>query len=140
MEGDVVEPPRPSPDDLTRFFWDGCREGRLMILRCGCGHYVHWPRPVCPRCLSAELAPSEVSGRGTLYSFTVTVQAFHPFYADKLPLLVAVVELVEQEGLRMVTNVVGCDEDDLEIGMALQVAFTEVADGLVLPLFEPAAA
>ncbi len=135
----VAEPPRPAPDELTKFFWDGCNQQRLMILRCtGCGYYIHWPRPVCPKCLSTDLGPSEVSGRATLYAHTVSHQAFHPFFADKLPLLIATVALVEQEHLHMLTNLVDCAEDDLVMGMSLAVTFREIAADLVLPLFAPA--
>jgi len=132
-------PPRPVPDDLTRFFWDGVKQHKLMILRCrGCGYYIHYPRPICERCLSEDLEPQQVSGRGTLYSYTVTVQAFHPFWVDKIPYVLATVELDEQEALKMPTNVIECPEDQLKVGMPVEVAFEEVAPGLTLPLFKPA--
>jgi uncharacterized protein len=127
-------PPVPSPDPLTAFFWEGCRVGELRILRCNqCGRYIHWPRPVCSGCLSTDLAPAVVSGRGRLYSWTVTEQAFHPWFADRIPYVVGVVELDEQAGLRLVTNVV--DTDRLERDMPVEVTFRQVADDLVLPLF-----
>jgi uncharacterized OB-fold protein len=136
----AVEPPRPAPDPLTQFFWDGCREHRLLIQRCNaCGHYIHWPRPVCRFCQSTDLAPAEVSGRGTVYTYTVTVQPFHPWFADKVPYLVATIELEEQEHLHMVSNLVECTEDDVVVGMPVEVTFRDVADDLVLPLFRPVA-
>lgn len=135
----VLYPPLPEPDALTRFFWDGVKQHRLLILRCQeCGNYVHYPRPVCNKCLSMNLTPNEVSGRGTLYSYTVTVQAFHPYFADKVPYVLAVVELVEQEGLKITTNIIDCPENRLSIGMPVAVVFREVAPGFTLPLFRPA--
>ena len=129
----------PEPSPLTEFFWEGARRRRLMILRCrSCGRYIHYPRPICPRCLSDDLAPEQVSGRGVLYSFTVTMQAWHPFWADKVPYVLAAVELPEQAGLRMLSNVIDCGHDRLRIGMPLAVAFREIAPGLTLPLFKPA--
>jgi uncharacterized OB-fold protein len=138
MTDKALSPPRPAPDELTSFFWEGCREDRLLILRCSsCGFHIHWPRPVCPRCLCEELAPAEMSGDATLYAYTITQQAFHPYFADKLPLIVASVELVEQPDLKLVTNIVDCSEDDLRTGMALHVEFHAVDDELTLPLFVP---
>ena len=137
----TVGPPMPAPDPLTQFFWDGLAERKLLILRCrDCGHYIHYPRPVCRFCRSVDLAPAEVSGRATLYSWTTTVQAFHPGFVDKVPYTVAVVELVEQENLRMVTNIVDCDESELRGDMALEVTFREAAPGFTLPYFCPAPA
>jgi uncharacterized OB-fold protein len=132
-------PPRPRPAPLTQFFWDGVNDHKLIILRCQqCRHYVHYPRPICERCGSTDLAPEQVSGQATLYSYTTVMQAFHPYYVDRLPYVLAVVELAEEPGLRMTTNIVDCGEADLKIGMAVEVAFTEVGPDLVLPLFRPA--
>jgi uncharacterized OB-fold protein len=124
------------PGPLTQFFWDGVAENRLLILRCQtCGNYIHYPRPVCNRCLGTDLAPEPVSGLGHIYTYTWVMQAFHPYFVDKLPYVVAVVELVEQPGLRLTTTVVDCAEGDLEVGLPVEVLFDEVVPGLKLPLF-----
>jgi hypothetical protein len=140
LDPDATYPPLPLPDELTQFFWDGVAEHRLMILRCdACGFYVHWPREVCPRCLSTKLTPSEVSGDATLATWTLPNQPFDPYFATHLPYVLAVVELAEQENLKLVTNVVDCAPADLRIDMALRVTFREIAPGCTLPLFAPAA-
>jgi len=132
----ATHPPLPLATPLTQFFWDGCRERRLMILRCqACGHFVHYPRPVCDKCRSTDLAPQQVSGQATLYAYTVTMQAFHPFFVDKLPYVLAVVELAEQKGLRITTNIVDTPEEELRCGMPVRLVWREVAPDLVLPLF-----
>jgi uncharacterized OB-fold protein len=132
-------PPVPEPDELTQFFWDGVAEHKLLILRCNaCGKYIHEPLPVCRFCLSTDLAPAEVSGRAVLDTFTIVMQPSHPFFLARVPYNLSVVELEEQEGLKMVSNVVDCDNDDLEVGMPLQVVFREVAPGVTLPQFAPA--
>lgn len=137
----LVKPPMPVPDALTEFFWEGVRAHKLMILRCrNCGHFIHYPRPVCERCLSEDLAPEEVSGRATLYSYTITMKPWHPFWVDKVPYVLATVELPEQEGLKMLTNLVECPHDAVEVGMPLEVTFREVGEGLTLPCFKPAGA
>jgi uncharacterized OB-fold protein len=135
-----VEPPRPAPDSLTAPFWQGCREHRLLIQRCRtCGHYIHWPRPVCRFCLSTDLGPEEVSGRATLYTYTLVLQPFHPYYADKVPYLLATVELVEQPQLMFFTRLTDCSEEDLKIGLPMTVTYEDAAADLTFPLFRPAA-
>jgi uncharacterized protein len=135
-EAVTIEPPRPAPDALTQPFWDGVTEGRLLIQRCNsCGHYIHYPRPVCRFCRSTDLAWSEVSGRGTIYSYTVTVQPFHPFWADRTPYVVATIELAEQAHLHFLSNIVDVEESEISVGMPVAVTFQEIAPGLTLPLF-----
>jgi uncharacterized protein len=134
----TVSPPVPLPGPLTAFFWESLANGRLSILRCQtCGNYVHYPRPICNKCLSTELAPEVVLGKGSLYSYTWATQAFHPYYVDKLPYCIAIVELVEQPGLRITSSVVDIPREQVRGGMALEVIFREVAPGLTLPLFVP---
>ncbi len=136
----AIYPPLPLPNEMTQFFWDGCQARKLMILRCkGCGRYIHYPRPVCNGCLSTDLAPAEVSGEATLYGYTVAMQAFHPYFADKLPYTLALVELVEQAGLRLTTNIVDVPEAELTTGMPVRLVWREVAPDLVLPMFTKAA-
>ncbi len=128
----------PAADPLTDFFWAGARQNRLMILRCqACGFFVHWPRPVCKRCHSFELAAEEVSGRATLYTYAVCVQAFHPWFESRLPYVLAVAELAEQANLKLVTNIVDWAGDDLRIGMDLEVVFEQITPEFVLPMFRP---
>ncbi len=79
-----------------------------------------------------------MSGRATLYSWTVAEQPFHPFYVDKVPYVIATVELVEQPRLMFLSQVVDCAEDDLAAGMPLEVTFRELSPELTLPLFRPA--
>jgi len=135
---DGPAPVRPSPDKLTTFFWEGANQGRLMIQRCDdCGTYIHWPRPVCKRCLSFSLTPTQVSGRGSVYTYTVAVQAFHPWFESRVPYLLAVIELEEQTNLKLVSHLVECDEQDAAIGMPVEVVFERVDDELTLPMFRP---
>ncbi|WP_238428948.1 Zn-ribbon domain-containing OB-fold protein [Frankia nepalensis] len=85
-----------------------------------------------------ELAPEEVSGRGAIYMYTVAVTAFHPFWKDKVPYTIAVVELAEQPGLGVTTNIVDCPEKLLRVGLPVEATFVETAPGLTLPMFRPA--
>ncbi|MFC4942904.1 Zn-ribbon domain-containing OB-fold protein [Pseudonocardia sp. GCM10023141] len=124
----------PADDPLTRFFWSSGADGLLRILRCGaCGYYTHPPTSRCPRCLAVEVAPAAVSGRGTVHTFTINVQEWTP---GQQPYVYAVVELPEQEGLRLTSNVVGVAPEEVHIGMPVRVVFVE-RHGSHYPLFTP---
>lgn len=134
----AIAPPSPAMDQLTSFFWEGARRHELQILRCqSCGHFRHWPKPICNRCQSTDLVPERVSGRGWVISWTVARQAFHPWFEGRVPYTLGIVELAEEWGLKLVTNLVGASPHHLAIGMGVQVEFVEVADGIVLPAFRP---
>jgi uncharacterized OB-fold protein len=127
----------PRVTDRNRHFWEGGREGKLQFLRCTeDGTYVHPPTPFCPTCRGKSLAVEAVSGRATVATFSVNHQAWMP--GPELPYVLAIVEIEEDPRVRLTTNIVGCEPDDVTIGMPVQVIF-EAHDGDVwLPLFEPA--
>jgi hypothetical protein len=136
---DASVPGKPVPvgDDVTAFYWDGVAAGELRVSRCvPHGHLSHPPEVSCPVCGSALLEPLAVSGRGVVYSFAVVRQAFDPSFLPELPYVVALVELDEQRGLRVLSNLVDCDVDAVEIGMPVEVTF-ETRDGAIIPQFRP---
>jgi uncharacterized OB-fold protein len=134
----AVPKPFLPPTETGRFFWDAAKEHRLVVQRCDeCGYYVHWPQLLCPHCHSERLSPAEVSGKGTVYSFTIVHHVFHPGFASDVPYSLAIIELEEQPGLRLLANVVDCPNDALYIGMPVEVTF-EDRDGYTLPQFRPA--
>jgi len=119
----------------TAPFWTGGAQGKLLIARCGaCRLWIHPPMPVCRVCLSRDIAAEPVSGRGTVHSFTINHQPFLPGVA--VPFAIAIVELPEQEALRLTTNIVDCPPDAVHIGMAVSVRFLRQED-VYLPLFAP---
>ncbi len=129
-------PPRllPSLTPQTEPFWTGGANGELRILRCEtCGHWIHPPAPVCPVDLSRDVQAQPVSGRGTVHSFTVNHQPWNPEVPT--PYVIVLVELEEQPGLRVLSNLVGVDPDDAAIGMPVRVRF-EPAGDLHVPVFE----
>lgn len=135
----IPYPPMPDPDEVSAFFWEGVGRHELLALRCEvCAHYLHPPREVCPRCLSRALAPTRLSGRATLVTWTMPMKTFEPYFERLVPFVFATVNLIEQEPLRFATNVVDCDEADLRIDLPLVIDFREVAPGCTLPLFRPA--
>jgi uncharacterized OB-fold protein len=133
--------PVPVPDDASRPFFDGARKHVLLLRRCcDCGTFssptggIGTPlRPRCVSCFSANLGWAPASGRGTLYSFALMHQVYDPAFADEVPYNIAVVEL--DEGVRITTNVVGCANEELRIGMPLEVSFEHVSEEVAIPKF-----
>lgn len=125
---------QPVLDDEHRFFWTSGEDGHLRFARCGgCGYWLHPPVPRCPQCGSREVAPEPVSGRGHVWSCTVN---HHSWDGSTEPYAIALVELDEQPGLRLTTNVVGCPPEEVVIGMRVRVTF-EQQGSVWFPLFEP---
>ena len=143
MAGLVERPskPVPVPDDESRPFFDAAREGVLLLRRChDCGAFMSPAggigaplRPRCVTCFSADLEWAPATGRGALYSFALMHQVYDPAFAGEVPYNIAVVEL--DEGVRMTTNVVGCANDELQIGMDLEVTFETVSADIAIPKF-----
>ena len=126
--------PQVTPEN--EHYWKGGASGALTFLRCGdCRTYVHPPSPVCPDCLSKQLAPAAVSGRARLLTWTVNHHPWIPGFEP--PYVIAIVEVEEQRGLRVTTNLVNCTPDELRMDLPVKVLFEEREDGVFLPLFEP---
>jgi hypothetical protein len=129
-------PARPLPriDEETRGFWEACARHELYVQRCrACRTFRHPPRAVCPACLSSEIEWVRASGRGTVYSFTVTHQNQAPGFRERLPYVLAVVEL--DCGVRLMTNVVDTPPASVRIGMPVEVVWEDVTEDISLPLF-----
>ena len=128
-------PPAPVPDAETQPYWDAAARRELRIPRCAaCARLVFPPRPVCPLCLG-PLEWAEVSGRGAVYSYAVMRESYMRGFPP--PYLIAQVELDEQPGIRITTNLVDCDPADARIGMRVAVVFEERDGGVVVPQFRP---
>ncbi len=126
-------PPLPQPDAHTQAFWDACRESRLEVSACeDCDHLFLPPGPCCPQCWSTSLTTREVSGSGSVYSYVVYRRTYHP--GLPAPYVVALVAL--DEGPRMISNIVGCEPEAVEVDMPVRLRF-EVAGEFLLPRFEP---
>ena len=125
----------PRLTDQNRHFWQGGEHGELRFLRCGdCQTYVHPPSPRCPECLGKDVAPAAVSGRATVLTYTLNHQQWVP--APDHPYCIAIVEIEEQPGLRLMTNVVSCPAESVFCGMPVRVVFEQYED-VWFPLFEP---
>ena len=126
----------PTLDEPSAFFWTSGRDGTLRFLQCtDCSYLVHPPAPICPKCHGRSTAPAAVSGRATVHSFTVNHQ---PWDGNAEPYVIGLVEIAEQPDVRLTTNIVGIDPDDVRIGMPVEVVFEDHAPVFV-PLFRPVA-
>jgi uncharacterized OB-fold protein len=128
--------PLPRIDEESKGFWEACQRRELVVQRCAdCGALRHYPRALCPACLSARVDWQRCSGRGTVYTFTVTYQNQAPGFRDALPYVLAYVEL--EEGVRLLTNIVDCVPDAVRIGMPVEVVFEDATPEVTLPRFKP---
>ncbi|KRB52382.1 MAG: OB-fold domain-containing protein [Pseudomonadota bacterium] len=127
--------PEPTPE--TQHFWDGARNGELLLQRNkATGEAYFPPRPFCPKTGSRDVEVFKASGRATLYSYVINHRPRPDMGTE--PHSIAVVQL--EEGPRMMTNIVGCPQtpEALVLDMPLEVVFEKVSDTISLPLFQPA--
>ena len=140
---------KPVADWETRAFWEGCGRHELVLQRCrSCDVVQFRPRNLCARCLSDDLEHFAASGRGTVYTFTLTHQNQHPAFREACPYVLAYVQL--EEGPQLMTHVVGCDPEDVHVGMEVTVDFADleidpvkdaprgIEGGTAIPRFRPA--
>ena len=137
-EANITPWPAPKPSAWSKAFWEGAKEGRLLIQICGaCARRVFYPRLYCPSCLSPELGWMQASGRGTIYSYTIVRSNAPSAFAASVPYVVAVVRI--EEGVQMLANIVGSDLDELRCDAPVEVVFEAKGDW-VLPQFRLARA
>lgn len=130
MTQTIREFPVPEINAENKPFWDGTAAKKLLLKRCEeCGKTHYYPRALCPYCLSERTEWFEASGRGKIYSYSVMRRA-------KTPYAIAYVTL--EEGVSMMTNIIQCDLDGLQIGQDVKVVFHDAGNGFTMPLFAPA--
>ncbi|MCA1830358.1 MAG: Zn-ribbon domain-containing OB-fold protein [Actinomycetota bacterium] len=131
----------PQPDVETQKYWDAAADGKLMIKHCRrCGRNIFYPRDHCPVCWATDTEWIEASGRGTVYTFTIVRQNDLPPFNERVPYVVAIIEL--DEGVRMTSNIEGCAPEDVSCGMRVEVSFRPEQrsdeESVSLPVFRPA--
>ena len=131
----------PVPDVETKRYWDAAAASRLLIKYCRrCRAHFFYPRDHCPRCWATDTEWQDASGRGTVYTFTIVHQNDLPPFNERVPYVVAIVEL--EEGVRMTANIEGCAPDDVRCGMPVVVDYRleqrSEEESVALPVFKPA--
>lgn len=128
--------PQINPDNQD--FWDGCRNHVLKIQMCGSCKKPRLPFSfVCPHCHSTDTKLIESAGRGRVYSYVVYHVAYHPSFKEDLPYVVALVDM--DEGVRLLTNIVGCTPEEVYCDMEVKLSWDEVTKDVTLPKFRPVA-
>lgn len=131
---DLPLPKFPEPD--TEPFWDATKDGKLTYQVCDdCNGIVWHPRRHCTHCTSLNLSWKESKGEGTVYTYSIVRQNYHPAFRERIPYVIAWVDL--DEGFRMLSNIVDVAPEEVAIGQRVRVRWLE-ADGLALPAFRPA--
>ncbi len=127
----------PPANSETAGFWENAARGVLVVQHCpACGHRQFFPRAVCIHCMCPEPEWQPVSGFGTVHSFSVVHRPAHPDFAQRVPYVIAVIDL--DEGVRMFSNIVGTTPDAVRVGQRVRVTFQPEAGDRVLPVFAPA--
>jgi uncharacterized OB-fold protein len=139
MAEQVMTATRPMPEitPATEPFWVAARRHELVIQRCdACDTYRFPPELACAACGSRASSWAPVSGRATLYSWTIAYPPLLPFFAERAPWPIAVVQL--EEGPRLITSLTGVTPDEYVIGMPVRVDFEQLDDETTLPVFRRA--
>ena len=133
--GTAWDRPLPAPDPVSSEFWSAASHGRLLVQHCrACGERQFYPRAVCAACGSTP-EWEEVSGRGTVHTFTIIRQNYARPFRDELPYVVAIIELAE--GPRMMGNVTGVAVEDVYVGMPVTAYIVEAEEGVGVPMWRP---
>jgi uncharacterized OB-fold protein len=126
----------PEPSTTTAPFWEACKAHKLLLQQCrACGHIQFYPRSLCTACSSDQLEWSAADGTGTVYSYSTVYRALLPGFEDDVPYVVAMIEL--DEGVRLVSQIIYCEPEEVFIGLRVSVIFEEAREGVVLPKFRP---
>ena len=139
MSDTTAEKPKrfePPVGEASAAFWEATKEQRFLVQTCGrCATTIFYPREVCPTCLqSDELGWRESTGKGTIYAASVQEKPANPMMADKVPYVVALVEL--EDGIRLMSNVINCPPYDATVGKPVHLTWEALSDGRHLPQFE----
>ena len=123
----IVAAPTVNPEGQA--YWEAAGQGKLLLKFCtACNEYHHYPRAICPHCFSDQTEWREAKGTGTLYSYSVSRRATPPFTMAYVTL---------DEGVTMMTNLVDCDFDALQVGQMVKVVFKPSDGGPAVPMFVP---
>ena len=124
----------PGVTEETAAFWAAAAEGRLLVERCAaCGAESFPPRGICRACRGREMAQTEITGRGRVYSSTVNYQRWLPDL--EVPYAIVLVEFDDHPGVRVTGRLRGCPPEEAAIGMTVEVGFEPGPGGFAIPSF-----
>ena len=133
---DKVKRPIPVPDDLTKPFWEAAKQEVLALQHCqSCGSYNHPPYPICLNCMSTDLKFEPVSGKGTIYAYTIMYHTGDQRFAPVVPYASIVVEMDEAKDCLLAGNLLGAPYTEAKVGRRVEVVFEKLNDDVNLPQF-----
>ncbi|GAA2849485.1 OB-fold domain-containing protein [Pseudonocardia halophobica] len=133
-EGPLPDVDRP----LTREYWKGTRRHELLAQQCSdCGRVRWLPKPMCPRCNSFAATWVSTGTTGTVFSFIISYRGFGAYWEKRVPYVVALVEMDDEPSVRLMTDLVGCEPNEVHVGMPVSVVFDDVTEEVTLPRFGP---
>jgi len=125
------------PTEENKTYLEGLKQKQIRLQKCtGCGRFRYPPAQFCPACLSENASWAPACGRGTVFSFIIVHQLYHPGFRDDLPYNVAIVAL--DEGPRITANITGCRNEDVRVGMLVVADFFEATPEATILKFRPA--
>jgi uncharacterized OB-fold protein len=131
---EVVVRPAPVLTEDNHWFWDAARERRIVAQQCsGCHRLRHPPRPMCPWCHSLQFEITDLSGKGSVYSYSILHHPQNP--AFEYPVIAALIEL--EGGVRILSNLIDVEPEEVRIGMNVAVDFLPTLRDGVIPVFRP---
>lgn len=132
----VVRRPVPVPSEFTRPFWDAAKNRQLVIQRCSkCGQFYHPPVPQCSKCSSTTFGWEPVLGSGTIYEATIMYLPRVGGFEAAVPYACILVELRDQPGILLLTNLIGAHPTEARIGAPVELDFEDIGGGYVLPQY-----
>lgn len=139
---ETIKAPIPTTTDVDKEFWDGAQKNKLLFQRCtDCKRFQFFPRPVCVYCFGTNLSWEESKGTGTVYAFTLARWSPIPLFMKQIqdtgkPYVLATIDL--DEGVRIISRIIGCEPDEVKEGMRVKVTFVELdGNGFKVPYFQP---
>ena len=131
-----VTRPIPVPNEWTKPFWDAAKQNVLALQRCqACGHFQHPPYATCVRCMATELAFEPISGKGTIYAYTIMYHAGDKRFAPAVPYASIIVEPDDAPGALLAANLLEAPYTDAKVGRRVEVIFERLNDDITLPQF-----
>ena len=134
-----VTRPIPVPNDWTRPFWDAAKRGVLELQRCqSCRQFQHPPYATCVNCVSTDLAFEPVSGKGSIYAYTIMYHTGDKRFAPAVPYASIIVELDDAPGALLAGNLLDAEYTEAKVGKRVEVTFQRLNDDFTLPQWRPA--
>lgn len=130
----VYKLPLPAITEVSKVFYDGCKDGKLLYQQCpDCSEVIFFPKSLCPKCMGKNLEWKQSTGRGKIFSYTVTYAYAPPEFMSETPYVLAIVKM--DEGYKLMTNIIETDFDKLACELPVEVVFDPVTPEITLPKF-----